>query len=124
MELPFTRRLMVLAGLGHHSAGAAHIVSGFNWSRSATSSASSPGVAARTGRTGMATKSVGLKELTVFSPAWTTCTQIFISQGQTIDSLGHQLLHRVLDQIRIPIISETSGKLLEDRDALLDLPQQ
>jgi hypothetical protein len=30
----------------------------------------------------------------------------------------------VLDQIRIPIISETSGKLVEDPDALLDLPKQ
>jgi hypothetical protein len=50
--------------------------------------------------------------------------QIFVSQSQTIDSLGHQLLHRVLDQIRIPIISETSGKLVEDPDALLDLPKE
>src|SRR3979490_991515 len=50
--------------------------------------------------------------------------QIFVSQGQTIDSLGHQLLHRMLDQIGIPIISEAGGKLAEDPDALLDLPQE
>jgi len=50
--------------------------------------------------------------------------QIFVSQSQTIDSLGHQLLHRVLDQIRIPIIAEAGSKLMEDPDALLDLPQQ
>jgi hypothetical protein len=30
----------------------------------------------------------------------------------------------VLDQIRIPIIGETSGKLVEDPEAPLDLPQQ
>jgi hypothetical protein len=28
--------------------------------------------------------------------------------------LGHQLLHRVLDQIRIPIIAEVGGELAED----------
>jgi hypothetical protein len=30
----------------------------------------------------------------------------------------------VFDQIGIPIISEAGGKLAEDPDALLDLPQQ
>jgi len=30
----------------------------------------------------------------------------------------------VLDQIRIPIIAEAGSKLMEDPDALLDLPQQ
>jgi len=50
--------------------------------------------------------------------------QIFVSQSQTIDSLGHQLLYRVLDQFRIPIIGEAGSKLMEHPDALLDLPQQ
>ena len=50
--------------------------------------------------------------------------QILIAQGQTIDSLGHQLLHRMFDQIGIPIIGEAAGKLVEDPDALLDLPQE
>ena len=50
--------------------------------------------------------------------------QIFIAQGQTIDSLGYQLLYRMFDQIGIPIIGEASGKLVEDPDALLNLPQQ
>jgi hypothetical protein len=30
----------------------------------------------------------------------------------------------VFDQLRIPIISEAGGKLLEDPNALLDLPQE
>ena len=50
--------------------------------------------------------------------------QIFIAQGQTIDSLGYQLLYRMFDQIGIPIIGEAAGKLVEDPDALLDLPQE
>ncbi len=50
--------------------------------------------------------------------------QIFVSQGQTIDSLGHQLLHRVFNQVRIPIIREAGGKLTEDLDPLLNLPEQ
>jgi hypothetical protein len=58
------------------------------------------------------------------APQLLVIVQIFVSQGQTIDSLGHQLLHRVLDQIRIPIIGETSSKLVEDPDALLDLPKE
>jgi len=57
-------------------------------------------------------------------PQLLVIVQIFVSQGQTIDSLGHQLLQRVLDQIRIPIISETSGKLVQNPDALLDLPKE
>src|SRR5260370_3779138 len=50
--------------------------------------------------------------------------QIFISQGQTIASLCYQLLHRMFDQIGIPIISEARSKLAEDPDPLLDLPQE
>ena len=50
--------------------------------------------------------------------------QIYISQGQPIDSLGHQLLYRMFDQIEIPIIDEAGGKLVEDPNALLDLQQQ
>ncbi len=72
IELPTTLRLIVDAGLGHHSIGAAQRASGFNWSRSETSSPSAPGVAARTGRIGMATKLAGFSELA--APAWTTCT--------------------------------------------------
>jgi hypothetical protein len=50
--------------------------------------------------------------------------QIFIAQGQTIDSLGYQLLYGMFDQMGIPIIGEAGGELVEDPDALLDLPQQ
>jgi len=50
--------------------------------------------------------------------------QIFVSQGQTIDPLGHHLLHRVFDKLRIPIIGEAGGKLAENPDPFLDLPQQ
>lgn len=32
--------------------------------------------------------------------------------------------HRMFDQIRIPIISEAGGKLMQDSNALLDLPQE
>ncbi len=38
--------------------------------------------------------------------------------------LEQQLLYRVLDQIRIPIIGEAGSKLMQDPDALLDLSQQ
>ena len=57
-------------------------------------------------------------------PQLLVIVQIFISQGQPIDSLGHQLLYRMFDQIGIPIIGEAGGKLVEDPNALLDLPQQ
>ena len=57
-------------------------------------------------------------------PQLLVIVQIFISQGQPIDSLGHQLLHRMFDQIGVPIIREAGGKLVEDPDALLDLPQE
>src|ERR1700732_4507514 len=50
--------------------------------------------------------------------------QIFVSQGQTIDSLGHQLFHRMFDQMGIPKISETGSKLAENPDTLFDLPKQ
>jgi hypothetical protein len=50
--------------------------------------------------------------------------QIFIPQGQTIHSLGYQLLHRMFDSIGTPIIGEAGGKLAENPDALLDLPQE
>ena len=50
--------------------------------------------------------------------------QIFVSQGQTIDSLSHQFLYLVFDQIRIPIIREAGGKLVEDPDPFLDLAQE
>jgi hypothetical protein len=57
-------------------------------------------------------------------PQLLVVVQIFVAQGQTIDSLGYQLLHRMFDQIRISIIGEAAGKLAQDPDALLDLPQQ
>lgn len=44
-----------------------------------------------------------------------------LSQGQTHILSSHQLLHRVFDQIRTPIIGEAGGKLAEDSDALFDL---
>ena len=50
--------------------------------------------------------------------------QIFVSQGQTIDSLGHHLLHRMFDQFGIPIIGEAGGKLAQDPNPLLNLPQE
>ena len=42
----------------------------------------------------------------------------------SIDSPGHQLLHGMFDQIRIPIIREAGGKPAEDPHAFLNLPQQ
>ena len=57
-------------------------------------------------------------------PQLLVIVQIFISQGQTIDSLSHQLLHLVFDQIGIPIIGEAGSKLVEDPDPLLDLSQE
>jgi hypothetical protein len=57
-------------------------------------------------------------------PQLLVIVQIFVAQSQTIDSLGHHLLHRMFDQIRIPIIGEAGGKLAKHPDALLDLPQQ
>ena len=50
--------------------------------------------------------------------------QIFVSQGQTIDPLGYHLLHPVFDTLRIAIIGEAIGKLAENPDPFLDLPQQ
>ena len=57
-------------------------------------------------------------------PQLLVIVQIFVSQGQTIDSLSHHLHHLVFDQIGIPIIGKAGGKLAEDPDALLDLPQE
>ncbi len=57
-------------------------------------------------------------------PQLLVIVQVFVSQGQPIDSLGHQLLHRMFDQIGIPIIGEAGGKLAQDPNALLDLPQE
>jgi hypothetical protein len=34
------------------------------------------------------------------------------------------ILHRVFDKLRLPIIGEASGKLAENPDPFLDLPQQ
>src|SRR5258708_2076020 len=53
IELPFTRRHMVEAGFGHHSAGAANTDSGGISARSILSPGE-PGVPACTGRRGMA----------------------------------------------------------------------
>jgi hypothetical protein len=50
--------------------------------------------------------------------------QIFVSQSQTVDSLGHHLCHLVFDPIGIPIISEAPGKLAENPNPFLDLPQE
>ena len=57
-------------------------------------------------------------------PQLLVIVQIFVSQGQTIDSLCHQFLHRMIDQIRIPIIGEASSELAENPHPLLDLPQK
>jgi hypothetical protein len=50
--------------------------------------------------------------------------QIFVSQGQPIGSLGHQFLHPMFDQIGIPIIGKAGGKLAQDPNPLLNLPQE
>jgi hypothetical protein len=55
---------------------------------------------------------------------WRWIAQIFISQGQTMDSLGHHILHRMCDQIGIPKMGAAVGKQTEDPGALLDLPQE
>jgi hypothetical protein len=57
-------------------------------------------------------------------PQLLVIVQIFVSQGQTIDSLGHHLLQRVFDQIGIPIIGKAGGKLAQYPDTFSDLPQE
>ena len=50
--------------------------------------------------------------------------QILVPQRQRIDPLRHQLQHRVLDQIRVPLILETLRKLSNDSKARFHFPQQ
>ena len=57
-------------------------------------------------------------------PQLLVIVQVFIFQGQTIDSLCHQFLHRMIDQIRRPIIGEAGSELAENPRPLLDLPQK
>jgi hypothetical protein len=57
-------------------------------------------------------------------PQLLVIVEVFITEGQAIDPLGHQLFHRVFNQIGIPIIPEAGGKLAHDSDAFLDFSQQ
>jgi len=50
--------------------------------------------------------------------------EIFITEGQAIDPLRHQLLHGVCNEIRIPVVPEAGRKLAHDPDALLYFSQQ
>ncbi len=50
--------------------------------------------------------------------------QIFVPQRQAIHPLRHQLLHPVLDQIRIAVVRKAAGKLPDQPDPLVHLPQQ
>ena len=49
---------------------------------------------------------------------------VFVAQGQTIDPLRHQFLHRVFDPLRIAAVAKAGCELAEDPGALLHLPQQ
>ena len=57
-------------------------------------------------------------------PKLIVVVQIFIPQRQPVHPLAHQLLHRVLDPLRLPMVRKTSRKLGDDPRALLHLAQQ
>jgi hypothetical protein len=50
--------------------------------------------------------------------------QIFIPQGQSLDSLGHQFLHAVLDLVRPAVIGEARRQARGQPQPPIDLPQQ
>jgi hypothetical protein len=50
--------------------------------------------------------------------------EIFITEGQAVDPLRHQLFHGVFNEIRIPVVPEAGRKLAHDADALLYFSQQ
>jgi hypothetical protein len=50
--------------------------------------------------------------------------EIFITEGQAVDPLRHQLSHGVFNEIRIPVVPEAGRKLAHDSDALLYFSQQ
>jgi hypothetical protein len=45
--------------------------------------------------------------------------QVFVTQGQTIDPLRHQLRDPVLDPRRVAMVAKADGKLRQDAGALL-----
>jgi hypothetical protein len=50
--------------------------------------------------------------------------QIFIAQRQTINTLRHQLMHAVLDALRIAVIGETRRQPIQRSHTLINLTQQ
>jgi hypothetical protein len=58
------------------------------------------------------------------APQLLVIVQILIPQRQPVHALGHQLLHPVLNALRLPMIAETARKLLDDSRPLLHLAQQ
>jgi hypothetical protein len=50
--------------------------------------------------------------------------QIFIPQGQSLDSLGHQFLHAVLDLVRPAVIGEARRQACSQTQPPIDLAQQ
>src|SRR6266850_2580685 len=52
-------------------------------------------------------------------PQLLVIVEIFITEGQAVDPLRHQLLYGVFNEIRIPVVPEAGRKLTHDPDALL-----
>lgn len=50
--------------------------------------------------------------------------EVFIAQRKTVDALTHQLQHRMLDQLRIAMISKATGEPSQDTRGLLHFPEQ
>ena len=57
-------------------------------------------------------------------PQIVVVVQVFVPQRQSVDTLGEQFLHGMLDPVRIAVICETSRELTNDPGEPLRLPQQ
>jgi hypothetical protein len=50
--------------------------------------------------------------------------EVLIAQNQSIDSLGEEMLERVLDEFRVTMISEALGELTDDCSERLDFAEK
>src|SRR5262249_14934057 len=50
--------------------------------------------------------------------------EVLIAQSQSVDSLGDEMLKRVLDELRVTMIREARGELLDDPGERLGLAEQ
>ena len=57
-------------------------------------------------------------------PELVVVVQILVSQAQSVHPLGNEVEHRVLDQVRITVIDEAGGEVLEDAGAQIHLTQK